>query len=113
VLLTDARTNAVLAGEMASGMASWPTSSSNSHYAANLAVMQSLMAMPEVDSSRGVYLLGYSNGGFYAYLLACTIGNQLAAIVVAAGLKEVQPSCPYRSACRQQSTQPPKPLPAG
>jgi poly(3-hydroxybutyrate) depolymerase len=82
---------------MSSGQASWPASTSNSHYASNLALIQSIIGMAEVDSSAGVFLLGYSNGGFYAYLLACTIGQQLGAIVVTAGLKEVQPSCPQRS----------------
>jgi predicted esterase len=82
--------------ETTSGQMSWPASSSNSHYAANLVKIRALLSMPEVDSSR-VYLMGFSNGGFYSYLLACTIGNELAGIVVLAGLKEVQPTCPHRT----------------
>jgi poly(3-hydroxybutyrate) depolymerase len=82
--------------ETDSGQASWPSSSSNYHYAANLVKIRALLSMPEVDSSR-VYLMGFSNGGFYSYLLACTIGNELAGIVVLAGLKDVQPTCPHRT----------------
>jgi dienelactone hydrolase len=82
--------------ETTSGLQSWPASSSNSHYSANLVKIRALISMTEVDSSR-VHLIGFSNGGFYCYLLACTIGNELAGIVVLAGLKEVQPTCPHRT----------------
>ena len=82
--------------ESASGQQSWATSSSNSQYSNNLANIRALLSMPEVDTSR-IYLIGFSNGGFFSYLLACTIGNELAAIIVLAGLKDVQPSCPHRT----------------
>lgn len=82
--------------ETTSGQQSWPASESNSHYSANLAKINTLISMPEVDTSR-VYLLGYSNGGFFTYLLACTIGDRIAAAGVLAGLKEVPPTCPHRT----------------
>jgi dienelactone hydrolase len=82
--------------ETTSGQQSWPTSSSNSHYAANLAKVRTLMSMPEVDTNR-VYLIGFSNGGFFSYLLACTIGNELAGVIVLAGLKDDQGTCPHRT----------------
>jgi hypothetical protein len=58
--------------ETASGQQSWATSSSNSHYSSNLADIRAILSMPEVDTNR-VYLIGFSNGGFFSYLLACTI----------------------------------------
>ena len=81
--------------ETTSGQSSWPTNPGQSHWAANLQVINQLIAMPEVDSSN-VYLTGYSNGGFFTYALSCAIGNQLRAVVVLAGLMDVQ-SCPQRT----------------
>jgi poly(3-hydroxybutyrate) depolymerase len=40
----------------------WPTNPSDSNWAANLANLNALMSMPEVDRSR-VFALGYSGGG--------------------------------------------------
>ena len=82
--------------ETASGMNSWPTSSQNWHWAPNLQMINTLIAMPEVDSSR-VYIAGYSNGGFFTYALTCAIGSRLRAVGVLAGMMEIQPSCPYRT----------------
>jgi len=75
----------------------WPTSSSDSHWASNLAKMEALIAMPEVDQSK-VYLLGFSNGGFFAFALMCAIGDRLRGIAISAGLYEQQTlGCPHRT----------------
>ena len=52
-------------------------------YAGAVAKIETLMAMPEVDSNR-IYTVGYSNGGFMSFNLMCQIGNRLAAGTVAA-----------------------------
>jgi len=42
-------------------------------------------------------VMGFSNGGFFSYALACAIGNQLVAVTILAAMSEVQPSCPQRT----------------
>merc|ERR1719421_2807064 len=49
------------------------------------------MNMPDVDQSR-VFLLGFSNGGFFAYALMCDMGDRIRAIVTVATLWEQQPA---------------------
>ena len=53
----------------------------------NIRVVETIMAMPEVDPTR-VYLQGFSAGGFLMYSMACFMGNRLAAVVPLAALKE-------------------------
>ena len=83
--------------ESTSGGGSWATTPSSSQWAGNLAMINALIAMKAVDPSR-VYVLGYSNGGFFAYALHCAIGNRLSAVVVSAGLMGKQPrGCRHRT----------------
>lgn len=82
--------------ETHSGLNSWPTSPTNNHWEPNVELINRLINMPEVDVSN-VVVLGYSNGAYFAYALACIMGNQFLAIVAIAGSKEEQPTCPYRT----------------
>lgn len=84
----------VFLSETQSGINSWPTSPNNSHWVANVQQINSVINMPDVDTSN-VVVLGYSNGAYFAYALACTMGHRLLAVVAVAGSKEEQSTCPY------------------
>ena len=82
----DKLTGAIIAYPTSVPLGGWPILATGPNWAANLAVIQRLIDMPEVDKSR-VFVLGFSSGGFYAYALACAIGDQLAVTVVNSALK--------------------------
>ena len=84
----DKLTGAIIAYPTSVPLGGWPILTTGPNWAANLAMIQRLIDMPEVDKSR-VFVLGFSSGGFYAYALACAIGDQLAATVVNSALKWV------------------------
>lgn len=74
----------------------WPVIPDTEYWNENLATVQHLMSMPEVDRSK-VFILGFSSGGFYVEALKCSMGDKLNAGVVIAALKYIQPTCPYRT----------------
>lgn len=76
----------------------WPiiADEKDPNWVGNLATIQHLIALPDVDASQ-VFTLGFSSGGFYTKALECAIGNQLKYSVVLAALKYVQGSCPYHT----------------
>jgi len=76
----------------------WPqTPNWGRHWVSGMNIINDLVAMPDVDRSR-VFAMGFSNGGFFAYALACEMGSRLRGIVIVSSLFEMQPSpCTQRT----------------